>query len=111
MSFTGASCGEDAGVGRRSAFCARGRVLAPLFAVELFLLSIGCAGAVEMIATSPASKEVSQAAICSFELHRVRGFSPTLTQVNMIISHLREVEKRLENSFWRGGNYETGNAN
>lgn len=32
-----------------------------------------------------------------------RGFSPTLTQVNMIISQLREVEMRLESNFCRGG--------
>jgi hypothetical protein len=64
------SCCEPYGEASARSFLVRSRILVPLLALELFLFSIGTAGAVEIFSSPSVSNSVLQIPICSVALHR-----------------------------------------
>ena len=98
------SCCEPYGEASARSFLVRSRILVPLLALELFLFSIGTAGAVEIFSSSFSVKfRTSNPDLLSCVAPRSGRFSSTLTQVNMNISQMRKGAFKLKKRHaWEG---------
>jgi hypothetical protein len=66
---TNSNCCESPAIKTFPSFFVRGRVLLPFFALEMFLFSIGTAGALEMLAPRSVTKSLLRIPICSVVMH------------------------------------------